>query len=136
MTREDFKRIPELRQEISRALNLWENALESATRTTTVLTGMPRGKNATSQVENAVIKAEVFKEKYDALCEEQKDIYTRLRIESKKLTEQEAKVLKMAYPDGMRTREIAKEMNLTERHIYRIKKQALKKICSETKKLC
>ena len=130
MTREDFKRIPELRQEINRALNLWENAIESATRTTTVLTGMPKGKSASSQVENAVVKAEVFKEKYDELCKEQRDIYQRLRIESKKkLTEQEAKLLKMAYPDGKRMHEIAKELEITERHAYRIKKQALRKIC-------
>ena len=130
MKREDFKRIPELRKEIARALNLWENAIESATRKTSFITGMPKSINVSSQVENAVIKAEVFKEKYDELCEEQKDIYKRLKEESKrKLNEQEAKVLQMAYPQGKRMNEIAKELSLTERHVYRIKKMAINKIC-------
>ena len=129
MTKEDFKRIPELRREIARALNLWENAIESATRTTTVITGMPKAKSANSQVETAVVKAEVFKEKYDALCEEQKDIYRRLREESKKLlNEQEADILQKCYPQGKKISEIAKELNITERHVYRIKKTAIWKI--------
>ena len=129
MTREDFKRIPELRREISRALNLWENAIESATRTTTVLTGMPKGNGVASQVENAVVKAEVFKEKYDELCEEQKDIYKRLRRDSKRLTDQEAEILQMIYPQGMKMSDVAKAKGITERHAYRIKKTALYKIC-------
>ena len=130
MRREDFKRIPELRREIARALNLWENAIESATRKTSIITGMPRSTTVSSQVENAVVKAEVFKEHYDELCEEQKDIYKRLREESKaKLTDQEADILQQAYPQGKKTEEIAKSLNLTERHIYRLKKQAINKLC-------
>ena len=130
MRREDFKRIPELRREIARALNLWENAIESATRKTSIITGMPKGTGVSSQVENAVVKAEVFEEKYDELCEEQKDIYKRLRIESMdKLTQQESDVLQKAYPQGKKTEQIAQEMHLTERHIYRIKKQAINKLC-------
>ena len=129
MTRNDFKRIPELRKEILRALNLWENAIESATRKTSVITGMPKTKNASSQVENAVIKAEVYKEHYDELCEEQKDIYKRLREESKrKLNEQESKILQMAFPQGKKTAEIAKTLEITERHVYRIKKVAIAKL--------
>ena len=129
MTRNDFKRIPELRREISRALNLWENAIESATRKTSVLTGMPKCHNATSQVENAVIKSEVYKEKYDELCNEQRDIYKRLREESKrKLTEQEADILQKIYPQGKKISEIAKALSISERHVYRIKKQAIYKL--------
>ena len=130
MTKEDFKRIIELRREISRALNLWENAIESATRTTTLLTGMPKAHSGNSQVETAVIKAESFKEKYDMLCEEQKDIYRRLKEESKKkLTEQEADILQKCYPQGKKISEIAKSLNITERHVFRIKKSAINKIC-------
>ena len=130
MTKNDFKRIPELRREISRALILWENAIESATRKTAVLTGMPKGSGTVSQVENAVVKAEMFKEKYDELCEEQKDIYRRLKKDSDMvLNEQEKTVLQKAFPQGKKTSEIAKEMNITERHVYRIKKQAIYKIC-------
>lgn len=129
MTKEDFKRIPELRREISRALILWENAIESATRKTSVITGMPKNHTTTSQVENAVIKSEVYKEKYDELCEEQKDIYKRLREESKrKLSEQESDILQKIYPQGMRISEVAGALKLSERQIYRIKKTAIHKL--------
>ena len=128
MTKEDFKRIPELRREIARALNLWESAIESATRTTTVITGMPKGKSISSQVENAVIKSEVYKERYDALCEEQKDIYRRLKQESKKLSEQEAKAMQLIFPQGKKMYEVARELQVTERHAYRIKHTAIYKL--------
>ena len=129
MTKDDFKRIPELRREINRALILWENAKENATRTTTVLTGMPKGNTVSSQVENAVVKAETYHEQYDALCDELSDIYHRLEKESEKLTEMEKDILDMYYPQNKKVAEIAKEKNITERHVYRIKKDALKKIC-------
>ena len=133
MTREDFKRIPELRREISRALNLWENAIESATRKTSIITGMPRGTGVTSQVENAVIKAEVYKEHYDMLCEEQRDIYRRLREESEaKLDNVARDILQKAYPQGMKTADIAKALKITERHVYRIKREAINKLCNLT----
>lgn len=130
MTKEDFNRIPELRKEISRALILWENAIESATRTTTLLTGMPKGNNVSSQVETAVVKSEVYKERYDVLCEEQKDIYRRLKEDSKKyLNEQESKILQYIYPNGMKMKDIAVKMDITERHAYRLKNSAIYKIC-------
>ena len=130
MTKEDFKRIPELRKEINRALDLWENAKASATRTTTLITGMPKGNNVSSQIETAVVKSEVYMEKYYSLCNELKDIYNRLRIDSSKyLNEQESKMLQMIYPQGKRMHEIARDMNITERHAYRIKNSAIYKIC-------
>lgn len=129
MTKDDFKRIPELRKEIRKALIMWENAKESATRTTTILTGMPKGNNVSSQIENAVVKAEVYHEKYNQLNDELKDIYTRLEKESSKLSELEKDVLILYYPQAKKMSVIAKEKSITERHAYRLKKDALKKIC-------
>ena len=129
MTKEDFKRIPELRKEIAQALILWENAIESATRTTSSITGMPKSASSNSQVETAIVKAEVYKEKYDALCEEQKALYRKLRTESSRLTEQEAKVLQLIFPQGKKMQEVAKIMNITERHAFRLKRTAMQKIC-------
>lgn len=129
MTKDDFKRIPELRKEIRKALIMWENAKESATRTTTILTGMPKGNNVSSQIENAVVKAEVYHERYNQLNDELKDIYTRLEKESSKLSELEKDVLILYYPQAKKMSVIAKEKSITERHAYRLKKDALKKIC-------
>ena len=129
MTRNDFKRIPELRRDIARALNLWENAIESATRTTTLITGMPKGNGVSSQVETAVVKAETYKAKYDELCEELKEIYRQIKVVSKRMSEQEAKVLDLFYPKCMKVADIAKDMQITERHVYRLKKDAISKAC-------
>ena len=130
MTKNELKRIPQLRKEIAHALNLWENAIESATRKTSIITGMPKGNNVSSQVENAVIKADTYKEKYDELCNELKQIYDSIKATSKKmLNEQESKVIESVYIKNKRMSEIAKEMNITERHVYRLKKQAIYKIC-------
>ena len=78
MTKNDFKRIPELKKEIRRALDAWENAKMSATSMSAVITGMPKGNNISSRIENAVVKAETARERYDELCEELKEIYDNL----------------------------------------------------------
>ena len=129
MTRDDFRRIPQLRREMAKALDMWENAKASATRKTAVLTVMPKGNGVTSQIEIAIVKAEAYRERYDELCQELSDIYRRIKAESSFLNEQESKVIDMTYPQGKKTSEIATTLNLTERHVYRLKKSALSKLC-------
>ena len=131
MTKGDFARIPVLRREIERELLLWENALESATNISYALTGMPHGGGVYSKVEACTIKADEHYEKYTALCDELRDIWVRLKRDIKlcKLSEDEAKVLNMFYPQKRKVADIAKEMGKTDRQVFRIKKTAMAKIC-------
>ena len=132
MTRADFARIPELRKLINKELILWENAQESATNISYMLTGMPHGSSVSSKVENAVVKADEHYEKYTALCDELRDIWMRLKRDIVRcgLSEEETKVINMYYPQGKKVPQIAKEMNgITERHVWRLKQSALKKLC-------
>ena len=133
MTRGDFARIPELRMQIARAQMLWENALSSATNITSVITGMPHAKGVFNKIESSVIKADEYYERYNALCDELKDIWLRLRrdIVIYKLNQDETMVINMYYPQRRKIGDIAKEMGKTERHIYRIKKTAIRKVCGE-----
>ena len=133
MTKADFVRVPVLRREIEKELILWENAMESATNITSVLTGMPHGNGVYNKIESCAIKADEHYEKYTALCDELKDIWARLKRDIVRygLTEDEAKVLNGFYPKKMKIADIAKDMGLTERHVFRIKKIALVKICKD-----
>ena len=131
MTKADFARIPELRKAISRELLLWENAIESATGSTYALTGMPHGSGVSSKVENCVVRADEHYEKYSAYCDELADIWKRLKqdIVRYRLSEEETKVVTGFYPQGRKASELAKEMKITERHVWRLKQTALKKLC-------
>lgn len=131
MTRSDFSRIPELRAQIARAQILWENALSSATSITSVITGMPHATGVFNKIESGVIKADEYYTRYNALCDELRDIWLRLRrdIVVYKLSADEATVLNMYYPQRKKIAEIAQEMGKTERHVYRIKKTAIQKVC-------
>ena len=131
MTKADFDRIPELRKEIAKALMLWENSIESATNTSYVLTGMPHGGGVSSKVENCVVKADEYYERYSALCDELADIWMRLKNDIVKygLTEEEEKVVNGFYPKGKKAAVLAREMNVTERHVWRLKQTALRKLC-------
>lgn len=129
MTQYDFNRIPELKKAIRKALDAWENAIASATSMSAVLTGMPKGNNVTSRVENAIVKAETAKETYDELCEELRDIYLRMEEESQLLSEDEADVLRKYYKESKKIAEIATAKGLSERQIYRLKKSAINALC-------
>lgn len=128
MTLQDFNSIPELRKQIAHELLMVENCHEIATGTTARLTGMPSGGGGGSKIENAVVKAEAHYERYCKLQDALKDIFTRLRKESEALTEQQRKVIDYIYPQNRKAEEIAKEMNISVRHVYRLKKEALDKL--------
>ena len=131
MTKADFERIPVLRKEIAKELMLWENAQESATNTSYVLTGMPHSGGVSSKVENCVVKADEHYTKYTALCDEIRDIWMRLKrdIVLYGLSEEETKGVNGFYPQGKKAVTLAKEMGVTERHVWRLKQTGLKKLC-------
>lgn len=130
MTYQDFMRIPELRKEINAQLIAVENAHEQATSITSHITGMPRSGGCGSMIETAVIRAEMHYAKYCELCDELHDIYARLNKEYVKINDDERKVIDMFYLQGRKISEIAKSMSLTERHVFRIKKDAMAKLCA------
>lgn len=132
MTRADFERIPELRKLMAYELMEAENAYEQATNTTMHLSGMPHGGGGVgSKTENAIIRGEMHYEKYCAYCDELHDIYARLEKEYVKLNEQQRKVIENIYPQNLTIGQCAEKMNLTERQIYRIKKDALDLLCTD-----
>ena len=130
MTYDDFRRIPELRKNISAELMAVENAREQATSITSHITGMPRGGGGGSQIENAVIRADVHYGKYCELVGELREIYVRLMKEYIKLNVNERTVIDMFYPQERKIAEIARAMELTERQVFRIKKEAMAKLCA------
>ena len=131
MTFEDFNRIPELRKLIAFEWNEVETAFEQATNMSVKLTGMPHGGGSAGSVtENAVLKAQVHRERYDKYCAELSDILKRLAAESKSLKENQRKVVEKYYIENKRVGRIAEEMKLTEQHVFRLRKEAVHRLCN------
>lgn len=128
----DFERIPELRKLMEFELNEVENCHEKATSITSRITGMPNGKGGnSSKVENAVVQAETHYARYCKYCDELREIFDRLKKEGKKLSECQWKTVEMYYVQNMRVGKIAQEMELTERHVFRLKKEAISMLCDD-----
>lgn len=130
MTLSDFSRVTILRKLMTQELTAVESCHEAATGITSHLTGMPGGGVVGSKIENAVIRAEVHYERYCRYCDELNEICTRMQKEFIKLNEDQRKVIDMYYLQNIRVGGIAKEMNITERHVFRIKKEAIQLLCS------
>lgn len=132
MTPGDFTRIPELRKLMAHELIEWENAHEQATNTTIRLTGMPHGSgSAGSMVESAIIRGEMHYERYCSYCDELHDIYARMHKEFIKLNELQRDVIDMLFPQNLTVGKVAKAKNLSERQVFRIKKEAMDLLCTD-----
>lgn len=129
MTLADFERIPELRKLMAFELNEVSNCHEQATNITAHITGMPGGGVVGSKIENAVVRAETHYARYCKYCDELKDIFVRLNKESAKLTDEQREVIDMYYPQNLRVGKIAEKMGLSERHVFRLKKEAIALLC-------
>ena len=129
MTQSDFKRISELRRTIPK---IYEKVLEShdkATKLTVALTGMPHGTTVSSVVENAVVNAEMYYQTYLEMVKELNGILDRLKKEAMdKLTETEHKIVIGWYVEKKKMTELAGELQLTERRVYRVRKEAVNKL--------
>ena len=132
MTLEDFSRILELRRLMKFEAQEIDNAHEQATSITSHITGMPHGSGGVgSMVENACVRADVHLERYVRYEKELDGIFARLKQESETLSEDQSKVIKSYYIENLRVGAIAKKMEISERHVFRLKKEAIGLLCSK-----
>lgn len=130
MTYADFERIVELRKLMAFELAEAENCHEQATSMTIRLTGMPRGSGGTSSiVENAVVRAETHYDRYLRYDTELQRILTALRKESEKLPDEQKEVIRLYYCDRNKAGKIAQMKGVTERHVFRLKREAIEGLC-------
>lgn len=131
MTKDDFKRIPELRKLIHSEWILSENAMGQATNITAHINGMPHGSGSVgSMIENAVIRKQTHFDKYCAYRLELDGIFARLDRESVRLTGPQKEVVDMYYVKNKRIADIAKKLSVTDRHVFRLKKEGVAALCS------
>ena len=101
-----------------------------ATKITTVLTGMPRGSNNHSQVEDGAIKLTELKEAYHEVLEELEAMQAALdplisTIENADLRA----AMRLRYIDGHRPETIADAIPLADRTVYRYLKRGENELC-------
>lgn len=93
--------------------------LSSATKITTVLTGMPRGSGNHSQVEDGAIELAEVEEAYREVLDELKQERAELAELLKSLDNpDDIGVMRLRYIDGYRLQDIPEAVNLSERAMY------------------
>ena len=129
MTQEEFKRISELRRAIPRMYEKVVESHEKATKLTIALSGMPHGTNVSSVVENAVVNAEMYYQTYLEMVKELNGILDKLKQEAReKLNDTEYRIICGWYIGKVKMTGLAEELKLTERHVYRVRKEAVNKL--------
>ena len=106
-----------------------DKAMANATRSTSVLTGMPRGSASGDRMVDNVILLDLARQALDRIEHELHDMREQLGplIEAMDVPLQKS-VMRLRYMDGMSVREIAYSLNYSEQHIFRILQQAENKI--------
>lgn len=98
-----------------------DKAKARATKTTTILTGMPRGSSTGNQVEDGVILIEYARQALDSITTELEAMRTELKPMIELLESPLQKnAMWMRYIEGHSVREIAYSLNYSEQHIFRI----------------
>ena len=111
-----------------------DKAMARATKTTTVLTGMPRGSGTGDQTADGAILLQLAREALDRIETELSEMRAELGPMIERIDEPLQKsVMRLRYMDGMRVREIAYSLNYSEPHIFRILQRAEQNIISTGK---
>lgn len=102
-----------------------DKAMARATKTTTVLTGMPRGSGTGDQTADGAIMLQLARDALDRIETE----LTEMRAVLGPMIEQienplQKSAMRLRYMDGMSVREIAYSLNYSEQHIFRILQRA------------
>ena len=129
----DFYRMRFLINRLPAARFRVDKAIAKATKTTTVITGMPRGSSTGSQVEDGAILIEYARQALDNITTELEGMRAELTpmIESLESPLQK-NAMRMRYIEGHSVREIAYSLNYSEPHIFRILQIAERKIQNES----
>lgn len=106
-----------------------DKAIARATKTTAILTGMPRGSSTGSQVEEGAMLIEYARQALDSITTELEGMRAELTplIEALESPLQK-NAMRMRYIEGHSVREIAYSLNYSEQHIFRILTIAERKI--------
>lgn len=111
-----------------------DKAMARATKTTTVLTGMPRGSGTGDQTADGAILLQLAREALERIETELSEMRAELGPMIEQIDEPLQKsVMRLRYMDGMRVREIAYSLNYSEPHIFRILQRAEQNIISTGK---
>ena len=134
MTRVDLERLKELKRLSLELDERLRRLYEQATRTTSLLDGLPRGSVMRSKIENSIIKIE------STIEETRADIVEQVMLEGEfteavmKLPMSERQMLTMRYLDGLGYRQIANTLGRSLDYVFKIHRRALKKILGEGSK--
>lgn len=102
-----------------------DKAMARATKTTTILTGMPRGSGTGDQTADGAIMLQLARDALDRIETELAEMRAILgpMIEQIENPLQKS-AMRLRYMDGMSVREIAYSLNYSEQHIFRILQRA------------
>ena len=125
----DFYRMRFLINRLPAARFRVDKAIAKATKTTTIITGMPRGSGTGNQVEDGAILIEYARHALYSIVTELEGMRAELKplIESLESPLQK-NAMWMRYIEGHSVREIAYSLNYSEQHIFRILTIAEQKI--------
>lgn len=133
----DLRRMRQLMKRLPSILWEIEQKEANATRTTSNITGMPRGGGGLNKTEDARIALIAAKDSYRETMEELERLRKELEQSLLKLTdENERAMMRMRYIHGYKPEEIAEVISYHPRTVYRKLESAERKLAALDRKSC
>lgn len=130
--REDLRRLQSYNERMQSLERQKERLRDAVTNMTQRLTGMPHGGDGHDRMMAYVAQLDELEEKYAALITAQAE--ARLKVEQALmgLPEQQERVLRLRFIDGLSWRKIGRRMHYSESHLRKISAAALRRLEVET----
>lgn len=121
----DLVRMRKLMDRLPVAQFKLDKAMAQATRTTTVLTGMPHGSGEQDRMADKVSLVTIARDRRDAIARELQQMRDELQPVIDALEDPlQRSAMRLRYINGMTVREIAYSLTYSEQHLFRVLQQA------------
>lgn len=131
ITKEELKRLRAYRERLRSLERQKEELREAVTNITQRLTGMPGGGDGHDRMMAFAARLDELEARYADLLAEQAEARLRAEKEICLLPEQQERVMRYRYIDGMSWRLISRRMRYSEQHLYRIHDAALRRLAGK-----
>lgn len=131
MTREDLRRLRSYRERLQSLEQQKEQLRAAVTNMTQRLTGMPGGGDGHDRMMTFVARLDELEAQYAELITEQAEARLKAERALLLLPEQQERVLRLRYVEGLSWRKISRRTHYSEPHLRRICEAGLRRLENE-----
>lgn len=132
ITREDLRKLQSYNERLQSLERQKERLMDTVTNITQRLNGMPHGSDGHDRMMEFVAKLDELEEKFAVLIERQSELRLTIERALVDLPEQQERVIRLRFIDGLSWKRIARRMHYSESHLRKISLAALRRLGADS----